>query len=121
MAFIQRFISTGGRLGSQSNHFNVRKIIDFLPEKKNKNQEIFGSRPVKKPGSVACSEEMLCVPYQEISMEKIAKLVGHIKSLPEVATIESTSKQIFRFSDSSNVDPCELLATKLSRNVDWVN
>ena len=121
MAFIQRFISTGGRLGSQSNHFNVRKIIDFLPEKKTKDQEIVGSRTVKKSGSVACSEEMLSVPCQEISIEKIAKLVGHIKSLPEVVTIESTSKQIFRFSDSTNVDPCELLATKLSRNVDWVN
>ena len=121
MAFIQRFISTGGRLGSQSNHFNVRTIIDFLPEKKTIHQEIDVSRPFKKPGSVACSGETLSVPYQEISMEKIAKLVGHIKSLPEVVTNESTSKQIFRFSDSSNVDPCELLATKLSRNVDWVN
>ena len=121
MAFNQRFISTGGRLGSQSNHFNVRKIIDFLPDKKTKNQESVGSRPVKKPGTVACSEEMLSVPCQEISMEKIAKLVGHIKSLPEVVAIESNSTQTFRFSDSSNVDPCELLATKLSRNVDWMN
>ena len=30
-------------------------------------------------------------------------------------------RSMFSAGDSSEIDPCELLATKLSRNVDWVS
>ena len=80
-----------------------------------------GSIPFKKSGFMVNSEKMPSVPCDDLSIEKIAKLVDQIKSLPDVVANESTSKQIFRFSDSSKIDPCELLATKLSRNVDWVS
>ena len=99
----------------------MRTIIDFLQEKKTTKRKMQGSIPFKQSGSMVNSEEMPSVPYHDLSIEKITKLVDQIKSLPDVVANESTSKQIFRFSESSKIDPCELLATKLSRNVDWIS
>ncbi len=99
----------------------MRTIIDFLQEKKTTNREMDGFIPFKQSGSIVNGKEISSVPYHDLSIEKIAKLVDQIKSLPDLVVNESTSKHVFRFSDSSKIDPCELLATKLSRNVDWVS
>ena len=47
---------------------------------------------LSKSGSIVNGEVISIVPYHDLSIEKIAKLVDQIKSLPGFAVNESTSK-----------------------------